>query len=268
VTILVNWAKEFLRISSISFIAVMVVTGAVLLLIRPRWGRRWVFGFAIAFWFCSTPLGSGLLAGPLARGFHPIEDRREADGVTAIVVIGGGTKEVSAGPVRLGYPIDETALRIVETVRVFQLLGSQPLVVASGGSPRTDQGVPEAEVMAADLALLHVPPDRIVVDSRSETTREQAVAVTRLLRARGIGRFALVTSPTHMLRAVLAFRAQGADVVPSMSPLRSTTMTVTRSIMPNGASLQLSDDAVYDYASTAYYWGRGWFRPDPPVSTR
>ena len=267
-TILVNWAKEFLRISSISFIVVMVLVGAALLLIRPRWGRRWVIGFAIALWFCSTPLGSELLAGSLARGFHPIEDRREADGVTAIVVIGGGTKEVNAGSVRLGYPIDETALRIVETVRLFQLLGSQPLIVASGGSPRTDQGVSEGDVIAADLAQLHIPPDRIVVDSRSETTREQAVAVTQLLRARGIGRFALVTSPTHMLRAVLAFRAQGADVVPSMSPLRSTAMTDVHFIMPNGASLQLSDDAVYDYASTAYYWGRGWFRPDSPALTR
>jgi uncharacterized SAM-binding protein YcdF (DUF218 family) len=268
VTILVNWAKEVLRISSISFIVLMVLVGAALLLVRPRWGRRWVIGFAIAFWFCSTPFGSGLLARPMARGFHPIEDRREADGVAAIVVLGGGTKEVTAGPVRLGYPIDETALRIVEAVRLFRLLGGQPLIVVSGGTPRTDQGLPEAQVMAGGLAQLQVPSDHVLVDSRSETTREQAVAVTRLLLAHGIRRFALVTSPTHILRAVLVFRAQGADVVPSMSPLRSTAITDKRFFMPNGESLQLSDDAVYDYASTAYYWARGWFRPAPPAPTR
>lgn len=267
-TFLVNWAKTALRISNSPFIVVMLLAGAALLLVRPRWGRRWVIGLAIAFWFCSTPLGSGLIAGPLARGFHPIEDRQEAEGVGAIVVLGGGTFEVVAGPVRLGYPADETALRIVEGVRLFRFLGGQPLIVASGGRPRADQGVAEAEVMAAALAHLQVPADHVLVDTDSQTTREQAVAVTRMLLARGIRRFALVTAPTHMWRAVLVFRAQGADVVPSAAPMGSPAMARQLFFMPNGESLELSDDALYDYASTAYYWARGWLRPVPPALAR
>jgi uncharacterized SAM-binding protein YcdF (DUF218 family) len=268
VTFIVNWAKAALRISTVPFIAVMVLTGAALLLWRPRWGRRWLIGYAIAFWFCSTPLGSGLIAGPLTRGFHPIEDRREADEVGAIVVLGGGTYEVAAGSVRLGYPTDETASRIAEAVRVFRLLGDQPPIVASGGRPRTHQGVAEAEVIAAHLAHLQVPSDHVLVDTNSLTTREQAVAVTRLLLARGIRRFALVTSPTHMWRAVLVFRAQGADVVPSAAPPGSPAMAEQLFFMPNGESLQLSDDALYDYASIFYYWARGWFRPVTPALAR
>ena len=263
-TFLVDWAKGALRISSTPFIVVMMLAGAALLLIRPRWGRRWVIGFAIALWFCSTPLGSGLIARPLARGFHSIDDPREADGVGAIVVLGGGTFEVRAGSVRLGYPVSETALRIVEAVRVFRLLGGQSLIVASGGKTRTAQDVSEAEVMAAGLAQLHVPSDHVLVDPSSQTTREQAVAVTHVLRSRGIRRFVLVTSPTHMLRSVLVFRAQGADVVPSTSPGTASRIG-RRFFMPNDESLELSDDAVYDYASLAYYWARGWFRPEPPA---
>ena len=34
-----------------------------------------------------------------------------------------------------------------------------------------------------------------------------------------------------------------------------------RQLAPGGDSLQLSDEAMYDYASTAYYWARGWFQP-------
>jgi uncharacterized SAM-binding protein YcdF (DUF218 family) len=268
VTVLVDWAKGALRISSGPFIVVILLIGVALLLVRPRWGRRWVIGFAIAFWFCSTPLGSRLLAFPLARGFHPIDDRREAEGVGAIVVLGGGSFEVTAGPVRLGYPTAETALRIAEGVRVFRLLGSQPLMVASGGNPRTGQSVPEGDVIAAGIAQLEVPSDRVLVDALSLTTREQAIAVTQLLRARGIRRFVLVTSPTHMLRAVLVFRAHGADVVPSAAPFGSIGIAGTRFFMPNGESLRLSDVSLYDYASTAYYWAHGWFRPAPGALTR
>jgi uncharacterized SAM-binding protein YcdF (DUF218 family) len=267
VTALVNWAKAVLRISSNPFIVLMVVTGAALLLIRPRWGRRWVIGFAIALWFLSTPLGSNFLAGPLARGFHSIEDRREAGSVAAIVVLGGGSSEVRMGSLTLGRASIETALRTLEGVRVFRLLDGQPLIVASGGSPEAGRTVPEGEIIAADLAKLRVPLDHILVESRSNTTREQAIRVTEQLRARGIRRFVLVTSPTHMWRAVLVFRAEGADVVPSLAPFQSETVA-RRIFTPNDESLQLSDEAVYDYASTAYYWARGWFRPGPAEAVR
>jgi uncharacterized SAM-binding protein YcdF (DUF218 family) len=262
VTAVVNWAKGALRISGDPFIVLMVVTGAVLLLLVPRWGRRWVMAFAVALWFCSTPVGSGFLAAPLARGFHSLENRREAGPVGAIVVLGGGSEEARMGPFTLSHPSRETALRTLEGVRVFRLLDGQPLVVASGGMPEPDRTVPEGEIIAADLVKLRVPLDHVLIESRSTTTREQAMFVTELLQARGIRRFVLVTSPTHMWRSVLVFRAQGADPVPSLAPLRSD-MKARRFFDPSGESLQLSDEAVYDYASTAYYWWRGWFRPAP-----
>src|SRR5207253_6046720 len=132
-----------------------------------------------------------------------------------------------------------------------------PLIVATGGTPEVERTVPEGEIIAADLLSLSVPLDHIVVESRSQTTREQAILVTELLRARGIRRFVLVTSPTHMWRAVLVFRSQGADVVPSLAPFQSESVA-RRVFAPGGDSLQLSDEAMYDYASTAYYWARGW----------
>jgi uncharacterized SAM-binding protein YcdF (DUF218 family) len=265
VTAIVTWAKEALRISNTPFLVAMLLIGAALLLVWPRWGRRWVISFAIGLWFVSTPLGSGLLAGPLARGFHPIEDRRDASSAGAIVVLGGGIHSYRADPVTFGIPSHETALRIVEGVRVFRLLDSLPLVVASGGIAVTGQMTAEGDVIAAELGRLQVPSDHIVVDRVSRTTREQAVTITQLLRSQGIGRFVLVTSPTHMWRSVLVFRAQGAEVIPSLAPMGSAALANTRFYVPNGESLLLSDDAVYDASSTVYYWARGWFRQAPPV---
>ena len=267
-TAVVTWAKEALRISHNPFLVVMLLIGAALLLAWPRRGRRWVIAFALALWFVSTPLGSGFLAGPLARGFRPIEDRRDAAGAGAIVLLGGGIDEVSVGPVILAQPSHETALRIIEAVRVFRLLDGEPLIVASGGRATANQRSAEGDVIAAELARLEVPRDRVLVEAASRTTREQAVAVTRLLGSRGIGRFVLVTSPTHMWRSILVFRAQSADVIASTAPPGSAEMAAKRFFVPNDESLLLSDDAVYGAFSTLYYWARGWFRPAPAQAGR
>jgi uncharacterized SAM-binding protein YcdF (DUF218 family) len=268
VTAIAGWAKDALRISGNPFLVVMLLIGAALLLARPRWGRRWAIGFALAWWFLSTPLGSGLLAAPVARGFHPIEDRREAEGAGAIVILGGGIHEVTADPVALGLPSHESALRIVEAVRVFRLLEDRPLVVASGGKAVAGQITAEGDVIAAELGRLQVPTDRILVERLSMTTHEQAIAVTGLLESQGIRRFVLVTSPTHMWRSVLAFRAQGSEPLPSTAPAGSGGMIAKRFWVPNAESLQLSDDAVYDSLGTLYYWMRGWFRPVPAALAR
>jgi uncharacterized SAM-binding protein YcdF (DUF218 family) len=268
VTAVVNWAKDALRISTTPFLVVMLLIGVALLLVSPRWGRRWVVTLALALWVLSTPFGSGLLVGPLTRGFRPLEDQRDAAGAGAIVLLGGGMREASVGPIVLGNPSPETALRIVEAVRVFRLLDGKPLIVASGGLATPDKRVTEGHVIAAELAKLQVPGDRVLVEVTSKTTRDQAVIVTRLLASLGIRRFVLVTSPTHIWRSVLVFRAQGADVIASTAPSVSTRTAARRFFfVPNGESLQLSDDAVYDSASTLYYWANGWFRPAVPAST-
>ena len=112
-------------------------------------------------------------------------------------------------------------------------------------------------MIAAALVNLQVPRDRILVEGLPKTTHEQSIAVTRLLQSRGIGRFVLVTSPTHMSRAPsLVFRAQDADVVPSAAPLDPRRLAAARSLRAERRVAGASDDAVYDYASYMRITGR------------
>ena len=90
------------------------------------------------------------------------------------------------------------------------------------------------------------------------TTRDQARLIGEILRARGIGRFVLVTAPTHMGRSLAVFRAAGLDPVPSVSLIRSTHLPPPSWVVPSDESLSESDAAIYDYAAFAYYWWRGW----------
>jgi uncharacterized SAM-binding protein YcdF (DUF218 family) len=261
-TAIVNWAKNVLRLGNVGCIVVVAVIGAVLLFVRPRWGRRWIVAMTLAYWLLSTPLGSGLLVMPLARGFHPIEDPREAASAEAIVVLGGGTLEAHSRGDVLAYLYEATALRTLEAARVFRLLGGRPLVVASGGAPGSHTTT-EAQVIVEALVKLGVPRDRIIIEDESKTTHEQAIYVTRLLKSRGITRFVLVTWPTHLWRSVAVFRAQHADVIPSAAPLVSDAGPKWPFFLPNNGSLRLSDEAVWEYSAGVYYWARGWFRPQP-----
>ena len=179
------------------------------------------------------------------------------------MVLGGGIDELKAGSLALSYPSEPSSLRIIEGARVFRLLGGLPLVVASGGTAIDGQRAAEGNVMAEALVSLHVPRERIVVEDVSQTTYEQASNVTRLLKSRRIDRFVLVTSPTHMRRSVAAFRAQHADVVPSVAAPFRERRWKPPFFIPNEDSFHVSRSAVYDYVAIAYYWARGRFSPVP-----
>jgi uncharacterized SAM-binding protein YcdF (DUF218 family) len=258
---LVAWAKEFLRLGNIVFTVAVLATGALLLFVRPRWGRRWIVAVALGYWLVSTPLGSSLLVRPIARGYHPLESAAEAGVIDAIVVLGGGIGEITAWPDALRYPSYATALRTLEAARVYRLLDRRPIVVASGGMPVRDQRMPEARVIADALIRLDIPADRVVLEDQSVNTHEQAIMVTRLLASRGIHRFVLITSPPHMARSAGVFRAQHADVVPSTAPLVSDNVSRLAFYVPNEPSFRVSDETTHEYGSLVYYWARGWFKP-------
>jgi uncharacterized SAM-binding protein YcdF (DUF218 family) len=258
---IVEWARASLRLDNISLMLVLMGGGAFLLFVRPRWGRRWIVAVVVGYWFVSTPFGSGLLVAPLVRGYGSIENPVQAGSTGAIVVLGGGIRDVKVRSESVALPHEFTVLRVLEAVRVFRLLEGRALVVASGGFTSAGRRTSEAAVIADTLVELGVPAERIVLEDQSSRTREQAVNVTRLLKSRGVPSFVLVTSPTHMSRAAAAFRAEGADVVPSVAALAPADLPNRGYFVPNEESLQLSDQALYAYAGIVYYWARGWFSP-------
>ena len=60
--------------------------------------------------------------------------------------------------------------------------------------------------MRKEALALGVPAEAIVLETESTSTRENMTSVHPLIRARGWRRIALVTSESHMLRAVGAVR--------------------------------------------------------------
>ena len=119
----------------------------------------------------------------------------------AIVVLGAA---VGAG----GRPGKALRRRVAEGVRRLEA-GAAPVLLLSGGKGGS---VPsEAEAMR-DLALaVCVAEARLVLETESRSTLENARCSARIMRARGWTKALVVTDAVHLPRALLAFRALGIE---------------------------------------------------------
>lgn len=259
---IIDYLKEHLHPSSPFTIVIVLSVGVACLFLRPssRWPRRLLLALLLTYWFISTQTGASLLVAGLGHGFSALHSREEARGAEAVVVLGGGAMTYSADGQVVGVLTSPSALRALEGARVAKLIGAR-LVVASGGEPRPDlQLRPESQMLSAVLVAAGVPAARVVEESTSKNTRDQARLIPAMLRARGIDRFVLVTSPVHMRRSLALFHAQGIDPVPSVSLMRSEHLPPASRIVPDGAALAASDEALYDYLAWIYYWWQGWLK--------
>ena len=250
--------KSTLRPGSIFTCLLLVLIGALLLYWKAgaKLGRRWLIAVIAGYWTISTPLGARLLMTGLTSGYAPVEKASEVPVGSAILVLSGGSFKYRAGGLSLDVPSEATALRALEAARLYRLLGD-PLIIASGGAvfPAANPD-PESEALGKALVALGVPPQRIVYESRSRNTLEQAAQSKAILQTRHINHFVLVTSSLHMKRSMAVFRAAGLSPYPSAARVRSEGLN-DYPLLPQQRFLSLSDDAIYDYLALGYYWARG-----------
>jgi len=108
-----------------------------------------------------------------------------------------------------GYIGAATYWRALYVVRAWRE-GHFRTIVVCGGS-----GI--AESMRDFLLFEHVPADKIVLENRSSSTRENAVFTAALLKNMP-GRKVLLTSDFHMYRGLRTFRKAGIEAEPRPIP--------------------------------------------------
>ena len=103
--------------------------------------------------------------------------------------------------------------RAVYAVRAWREAGFKAIVVSGGGPP----GGSVAEAMRDFLVAQGVPRESIWLETRSQSTRENALFARTILNETP-GRKVLLTSDFHMYRARRAFQKAGLDVLPRPFP--------------------------------------------------
>ena len=259
---MLDFLKEFMRPSHLACMLVLLAPGTLLLFVPAlaRWGRRWVAAVVVFYLLLSSPVGAGLLVRTLTGRYLPLASAAEARGATVVVVLGAGSVNLRATGRQLSLVTMEAGLRVLEAARLFDLLNG-PLVIASGGITEHDsRAVPESVAMRRALIELGVHADRILLESESKNTRDEAIIIKGMLADRGLTEFVLVTSPLHMRRSMLAFEQQGMHPIPSPAPLVPERSTPRNPLLPSDLWLQIGDSALYEWLARGYYWWKGWLR--------
>lgn len=250
--------KDLVIPGSIPFLLLALVPGVLLLFRRKdggRTGKIWVTTLALLYWVLSTPIAAVALVDVLSPDLPPVMSKADARGATAIVLLGAGMDVHRSRGASYGAPTREGSLRVLEAARVHRLLGGVP-IIATGGLGSSQYS--EAGLMARQLEQLGVPPDKIFKEEASTNTRDHAMLVPPLLKQHGIEQFVLVTSQQHIARALEAFRAVGANPVPSTPDVYVPRGGPLEMYLPSRVALYASERMMYDLIGRVYYKARGW----------
>lgn len=197
--------------SSVAVLAVMVGVGLLSFGRAPRLSRLLAWGgLALIVAGGLTPLGNVLIL-PLEQRFAEVAPPEPGSRVDGIILLGGfEDAHVSSG--RGGLGLNEAAERLTEGLRLA-LRHPEAKVVFTGGAGGLFSGADASGPVGAFLAEAGVDPSRLVLESQSRNTFENAVLTRDLVRPQAGSRWLLVTSAYHMPRAVGLFRKVGFDII-------------------------------------------------------
>lgn len=134
------------------------------------------------------------------------------DRVDGIIVL-GGMFDTRVARTRGVPELNEAADRVT-TARALAFRYPQARILFSGGVAAVlEEDIPETDVAEAFFAALELDPDRLLLDHRARDTFENAVYARELAQPQPGETWLLITSASHMPRAVGCFRVAGFDVV-------------------------------------------------------
>ncbi len=191
---------------------------------------------------------AGLLLQPLERQYPAILEPGSAEDAAYVVVLGAGHVPDPAIPAT-GRLNAMGLVRLTEGVRLHRALPESTLVTTGNGRP-----APQAAT-AADVAR-KLGAERIAMLDAARNTHAEAEAAAELV---GDDPFILVTSASHMPRAMALFRAQGLDPVPAPTEYMARERPPEDrwniyDLRPSATGLRMTERAFHEYLGLA--WGR------------
>ncbi|MCR5833724.1 MAG: YdcF family protein [Selenomonadaceae bacterium] len=134
----------------------------------------------------------------------------ETSGADVIILLGGGAISEVPDVDGVGALCASPANRLLTAVRLQKLL-NVPILI-TGGQVYSDSGA-EAEISARVLKSLGVPEDKIITETKSVNTSQNARYSAIILREKNLTKPILVTSAFHMNRAMLNFQLRRFDPI-------------------------------------------------------
>jgi uncharacterized SAM-binding protein YcdF (DUF218 family) len=233
-----------------TFLVILFVASTSIALFWRPGGKRFRLVAAMSggalFVLSFMPVSSWIMAS-LERQYAPFDSATLRDPPSAIVVLGG----ISSSPVIYGatsIDLKDAMDRVRHAAALArQFPGSQVILSGGGDGPAG----PESKVMAELLHEFGIARERMILETRSRTTAENARFVREIVK--GEAPILLVTSASHMPRAMANFRIEEVNAIAA-----PTDWQVSDGFGEffTGASASLSrlDLATHEYLGLVALW--------------
>lgn len=227
-------------------VGLLLMLLAIIFLYRENLRMSRFFMLAAFAWIALlsfTPF-SELLMQPLEAQYPGLSEFPA--GIRYVVVLGSGHTTNNKLP--LSSQLSDPAMfRLVEGIRILHQLDDAKLIVSGYAG---EDATPHALMLKRMAEQLGVDEKRIIARYAPRDTREEARDVKPILEGED---FILVTSASHMPRAMAAFHEQG--LYPHAAP---TYHLVKESddwlVVPDAGGLHVSERAIHEYV------GRLWLQ--------
>lgn len=213
----------FFLVKPSDLLLLALLLGLALLWGRGERARRWGYGILTTIAVASlliyvTPIPV-LVLGPLENRF-PVPKTLPSH-IDGIVVLGGAIDgDVSLK--RAQVTLSENGTRLTNAVELARLHPEARILFTGGSGDLLHPKELEAPLAGRFLENMGIDPARIVLESHSRNTYENALFSRLLVRPKPGEHWVLITSAAHMPRSVGIFRALGWQVIPYPVAFRTT----------------------------------------------
>jgi uncharacterized SAM-binding protein YcdF (DUF218 family) len=238
------------------YFVLLTLTG--LFLLRLWWrrteSRKRLWCVTIPFmllWVISTPAVSFFALGTLEWAYPERYDRPES--IDAIVVLGGYVDPPNETRPHAELGCDSLS-RCLHAAKLYRDGPECPVVLTGGDMEPDEPGPTIAEAMGQFLAQYGIPERDLLLETKSESTYENATETRKLLESRDVRRIVLVTGAIHLRRAEMCFRKQGFEVVPSGCSYSASQFEWSVSMfLPSLGAAGAVDSVLHEWLGIIYY---------------
>lgn len=212
--------------------------------------KKFIISGIIILLFFSLPIISNKLINYLEMNYKPIQTSN-MDKAEAIVVLSGMLSKIK---IKNGfkYEFQDSVDRFISGIDLFQNNKANFLIFTRGKLPWS-VGIPEGEYLK-ELAINYgIPEYSIMLTEEVENTEQEAKAIKKLLPEKNI-KLILVTSASHMHRAVKIFKAADLDVIEYPVDFKGKSKNFSlMDLIPSAEALSTTSYFVREMIGRTYY---------------
>ncbi len=145
-------------------------------------------------------------------------------------------------------------IRLMEGIRIYKKFSGIRMVLSGGGKGIDDT---DAFLMAELAKELDVKPRDIIMETKSRDTKDQVIYLKKIIKD---SPFFLVTSASHMKRAMCMFLKEGMKPLPIPTDHQVKISKYRKAIyeyFPRAENLYKMERAIYEYLGLIWAYIRG-----------